>query len=125
MQDARELEGRSRLVPVRELEAALDGGYGIYGTGSRPKWATLVFAAGSFGADVGAAIVFPVGAAVAAVAVAGGRRRAVLPVVAVPFAMLALLALMLAAPRGLDPQRALAEFLVSTLVAAVASGLFQ
>jgi len=45
MQDARELEGRSRLVPVRDLEAALDGGYGIYGTGSRPKWATLVFAA--------------------------------------------------------------------------------
>ncbi|HYC81385.1 MAG TPA: hypothetical protein VEB65_06335, partial [Solirubrobacterales bacterium] len=55
--------------------------------------ATLVFAAGSFGADVGAAIVFPVGAAVAAVAVAGGRRRAVLVVIAVPFAMLALLAL--------------------------------
>ena len=55
--------------------------------------ATLVFAAGRFGADVGAAIVFPVGVAVAAVAVAGGRRRAVLLVIAVPFAMLALLAL--------------------------------
>ena len=55
--------------------------------------ATLVFAAGSFGADVGAAIVFPVGAAVAAVAVAGGRRRAILLVIAIPFAMLALLAL--------------------------------
>jgi hypothetical protein len=55
--------------------------------------ATLVFAAGRFGADVGAAIVFPVGAAVAAVAVAGGRRRALLLVIAIPFAMVALLAL--------------------------------
>jgi hypothetical protein len=55
--------------------------------------ATVVFAAGRFGADVGAAIVFPVGAAVAAVAVAGGRRRAVALVVAIPLAMLALLAL--------------------------------
>jgi hypothetical protein len=55
--------------------------------------AALVFAAGRFGADVGAAIVFPVGAAVAAVAVAGGRRRLVFVVIAVPFAMVALLAL--------------------------------
>lgn len=55
--------------------------------------ATVVFAAGRFGADVGAAIVFPVGAAVAAVAVAGGRRRAVALVIAIPLAMLALLAL--------------------------------
>jgi hypothetical protein len=55
--------------------------------------AALVFAAGRFGADVGAAIVFPVGAAVAAVAVAGGRRRAVVGVIAAPFAMVALLAL--------------------------------
>ena len=38
--------------------------------------AAFVFAAGRFGADVGAAIVFPVGAAVAAAAIAGhGRRR--------------------------------------------------
>ena len=55
--------------------------------------AALVFAAGRFGADVGAAIVFPVGVAVAAVAVAGGRRRAVFGVIAIPFAMVALLAL--------------------------------
>jgi hypothetical protein len=55
--------------------------------------AALVFAVGRFGADVGAAIVFPVGAAVAAVAVASGRRRAVLLVIAIPLAMLALLAL--------------------------------
>lgn len=53
----------------------------------------FVFAAGRFGADVGAAIVFPVGAAVAAVAIAGRRRRAVWLVVAAPFAVLALLAL--------------------------------
>lgn len=56
--------------------------------------AAFVFAAGRFGADVGAAIVFPVGAVVAAVVVVGGgRRTALLAVVAVPFAVLALLAL--------------------------------
>jgi hypothetical protein len=56
--------------------------------------AAFVFAAGRFGADVGAAIVFPVGAAAAAVTIAGrGRRLAVLAVVAAPFAVLALLAL--------------------------------
>jgi hypothetical protein len=56
--------------------------------------AAFVFAAGRFGADVGAAIVFPVGAALAAVVVAErSRRSAVLPVVAAPFAVLALLAL--------------------------------
>jgi hypothetical protein len=53
----------------------------------------LVFAAGRFGADVGAAIVFPVGAAVAAATIAAGRRRSALLVVALPFAILALLAL--------------------------------
>jgi hypothetical protein len=56
--------------------------------------AAFVFAAGRFGADVGAAIVFPVGAVVAAVVIAGrGRRTAVLAVVAAPFAVLVLLAL--------------------------------
>lgn len=54
----------------------------------------FVFAAGRFGADVGAAIVLPVGAAVAAVLVAGrGSRSVLLLVVAAPFAVLALLAL--------------------------------
>jgi hypothetical protein len=53
----------------------------------------FVFAVGRFGADVGAAIVFPVGAAVAAVAIAGNGRRSVLLVIAAPFAVLALLAL--------------------------------
>lgn len=56
--------------------------------------AAFLFAAGRFGADVGAAIVFPVGAAVAAVAITGKRRRwGLLAVVAAPFTVLALLAL--------------------------------
>ena len=56
--------------------------------------AAFVFAAGRFGADVGAAIVFPVGAAVAAVVIAGrARRPPALAVVAAPLAVLALLAL--------------------------------
>ena len=56
--------------------------------------AAIVFAAGRFGADVGAAIVFPVGAAVAAATVAGqGRRPLALALIAAPLAVLALLAL--------------------------------
>jgi hypothetical protein len=55
--------------------------------------AAAVFAAGRFGADVGAAIVLPVGGAVAALAIAGARRRALLLVVAAPLALLALTAL--------------------------------
>ncbi len=55
--------------------------------------AAFVFAAGRFGADVGAAIVLPLGAATAAAAVAARRRWAVLLVVAAPLAVLALLAL--------------------------------
>jgi hypothetical protein len=56
--------------------------------------AAFAFAAGRFGADVGAAIVFPVGAAVAAVSVTGrGRRPLLFAVVAAPVAVLALLAL--------------------------------
>ena len=51
----------------------------------------LVFAAGRFGADVGAAIVFPSGAAVAA-AVVARRRRAIFLAIAAPLAVLALLA---------------------------------
>jgi len=44
MRDARPLESKARLVPLRELEAALDAGYGIYGgTGAKRRWATLVF----------------------------------------------------------------------------------
>ncbi|MFN8164353.1 MAG: hypothetical protein U0R26_11120 [Solirubrobacterales bacterium] len=53
----------------------------------------LVFAAGRFGADVGAAIVVPLGAAVAAALIAARGRRSALLVIAAPFAALALLAL--------------------------------
>ena len=56
--------------------------------------AAFVFAAGRFGADVGAAIVFPVGAAVAAVAIAGrGRWPLALAAIGAPLVVLALLAL--------------------------------
>ncbi|HET7444825.1 MAG TPA: hypothetical protein VFJ57_09225 [Solirubrobacterales bacterium] len=53
----------------------------------------FVFAAGRFGADVGAAIVFPIGAAIAAAVAAERGRRGLLAAVAAPFAVLALLAL--------------------------------
>jgi hypothetical protein len=53
----------------------------------------FVFAAGRFGADVGAAIVFPLGAAVAAATAAARSRSAVLAVAAVPVLALAALAL--------------------------------
>jgi hypothetical protein len=52
-----------------------------------------IFAAGRFGADVGAAIVLPVGGAVAAAAIAGSRRRGVLLAIAAPLVVLALIAL--------------------------------
>ncbi|HET6997013.1 MAG TPA: hypothetical protein VFI03_00355 [Solirubrobacterales bacterium] len=55
--------------------------------------AAFVFAAGRFGADVGAAIVFPVGAGVAAAVIAARRWRTALLVVALPVAAVALLAL--------------------------------
>ncbi len=39
-------ETKAKNVPVRELEAALDAGYGIYGGGdAKVKWATLLFTA--------------------------------------------------------------------------------
>jgi hypothetical protein len=52
----------------------------------------VVFAAGRFGADVGAAIVLPIGGAVAAAAIAARSRRAALLAIAAPFAVLALIA---------------------------------
>jgi hypothetical protein len=52
-----------------------------------------IFASGEFGADVGAAIDFPIGVAVAAVVVTGGRARRIALVVLVPVLVLALLAL--------------------------------
>ena len=53
----------------------------------------IIFAAGRFGADVGAAIVLPVGGAVAAAAIAARRRRTALLAIAAPVAVLALIAL--------------------------------
>ena len=53
--------------------------------------AVAVFAPGRFGADVGAAIAIPVGAAVAAAACLEGSRRRVLLVIAAPIAALAAL----------------------------------
>jgi len=52
-----------------------------------------IFASGEFGADVGAAIDFPMGVAVAALVVTGGRRRWILLVILIPLVVLALLAL--------------------------------
>ena len=46
VREARVLETRAKNVALRELEAALDAGYGIYGGGgAKVKWATLVFSA--------------------------------------------------------------------------------
>jgi predicted DNA-binding transcriptional regulator YafY len=46
VREARPLETKAKNVSVRDLEAELDAGYGIYGgAGSKVKWATLVFAA--------------------------------------------------------------------------------
>lgn len=52
-----------------------------------------IFASGEFGADVGAAIDFPIGVAVAALVVTGGRRRWIFLVILIPLALLVLLAL--------------------------------
>jgi predicted DNA-binding transcriptional regulator YafY len=44
VRDARPLAAKASNVQLRELEAALDAGYGIYAAGdSRVRWATLVF----------------------------------------------------------------------------------
>jgi hypothetical protein len=94
-----------------ELEALLGvlviAGTGAALTGFKPRWPSracataflstglffaLIFAAGRFGADVGAAIVFPLGAAAAASKVATPRRRAALLIIAAPLAVLALIA---------------------------------
>ena len=46
IRDARMLDARAKNVALRELEAALDAGYGIYGGGgAKVRWATLVFEA--------------------------------------------------------------------------------
>lgn len=46
VREARLLDTKARPVAVRELEASLDAGYGIYGaTGTALRWATLHFSA--------------------------------------------------------------------------------
>lgn len=46
MREARVLPARAKAVAVKELEAELDAGYGIYGgPGTKVSWATLVFGA--------------------------------------------------------------------------------
>lgn len=72
-----------RLSPGRCAAVFLIGGLVCAG----------IFASGEFGADVGAAIDFPMGVAVAALVVTGGRRRWIVLVVLIPLLVLALLAL--------------------------------
>lgn len=43
IEEARELPSRAKGVPLAELEAALDQGYGIFAGGGEPQWATLLF----------------------------------------------------------------------------------
>ena len=43
VRDATLLDAKAKNVALRELEAELDAGYGIYGGGAKVKWATLVF----------------------------------------------------------------------------------
>ena len=46
VEEARTLDTRARAVSIKELEAELDAGYGIYGgKGTKLRWATLVFEA--------------------------------------------------------------------------------
>jgi hypothetical protein len=98
-----ELEALLAVLTVAGTGAALSA-FPILGAGkSRQRAAAVflivtlaaafVFAAGRFGADVGAAIVLPLGGAAAAAAIAARRRRAALLVIAAPLAALGLLAL--------------------------------
>ena len=112
------LLGPNPLLGVRfygignELEALLSvlvvGGIGAALAGFAPRLSpgrcaavflvvglvlTGIFASGKFGADVGVALDFPIGVAVAALVVTGGRRRWILLVILIPLAVLALLAL--------------------------------
>jgi hypothetical protein len=74
---------RPRISPERAAAAFLVIGLAC----------AFLFAAGDFGADVGAAIVFPVGAAAAAAVIGARGRRWVFAVIAVPCAVVGLLAL--------------------------------
>ncbi len=43
IREARQLDSRAKAVALKELEARLDAGYGIYSGGARVRWANLVF----------------------------------------------------------------------------------
>jgi predicted DNA-binding transcriptional regulator YafY len=45
VREAQALDTRAKSVALKELEAELDAGYGIYAGGTRLRWATLVFEA--------------------------------------------------------------------------------
>jgi hypothetical protein len=78
------LQGFAPRLPVRAAATAFLASGLLF---------ALVFAAGRFGADVGAAIVLPIGAAVAASKVAIPRRRAALFIIAAPLAVVGLIVL--------------------------------
>ncbi|MEX2107602.1 MAG: hypothetical protein WD827_01795 [Solirubrobacterales bacterium] len=95
-----ELEAILVVLVIAGTGAALTG----FLPGRGPRYAAIcflasgllfafVFAAGRFGADVGAAIVLPFGAAVAAATIAARRQRTALWALALPVAAVALLAL--------------------------------
>jgi predicted DNA-binding transcriptional regulator YafY len=44
IEHATALDARAKALPIRQVEAEMDAGYGIY-AGDRPTWATLVFSA--------------------------------------------------------------------------------
>jgi hypothetical protein len=81
------LAARSGRQPDLRVAAGAFAGIALF--------ATALFAAGRFGADVGAAIVFPAGAAVGIALLPGmaGRRGLLLALLAAPFVGLALLGL--------------------------------
>jgi hypothetical protein len=85
------LSRRGDLVPHSDQKSPRPGPATVFLTTG--LLAAAVFAAGRFGADVGAAIVLPIGAATAAAAIAARRRRGWLLVLVVPLGALALLAL--------------------------------
>ncbi len=45
VREARQLETKAKAVALKDLETQLDAGYGIYGGGTRVRWAKLVFQA--------------------------------------------------------------------------------
>ncbi|HEX3324407.1 MAG TPA: hypothetical protein VHR65_04625 [Solirubrobacterales bacterium] len=94
-----ELEALLGVLVVAGTGAGLAG----FGPGALPRhcaavflttglFFALVFAAGRFGADVGAAIVLPAGGAVAAAAIGARRRRTALLAIAAPLGVVALIA---------------------------------